>query len=505
MKEYIYKKSRILILLICLISVSISLTACNQNKEIVKDLEEDEVTSSLPEDDNLKASDTAIVINIDQNLKTIIFQTITSSERYEVTFDGITEFYDKYGQALSSAQINKGDIVDVIVSIHSKKLNSLQLATGYFEKTRVDSYSIKPNKGMLSIGNDNYKISADLPVFFGEYVGKLSDINENDVLTLKGIDRNIYSVTVDSGHGYVRLIGEEYFKGGWIECGKVIKPITENMLLLVPEGKYEMRVTYHGFGGTKSVTVTRDKETLVDVSDLKGELLKTGKVSISVVPDNADVYINGEKTDYNIPIELEYGVYQVDIVCSGYKSLRKYLSVGNENATVTFNLEESDGTDEESEDSEPNTLPTDTNKDSNLIYNIGSKTTSSSSVKDDNIDTQNTENTNNTLQNTPRNRLTNSTSVKNYEDNDRTMLHEDSQTGEDIITTTAQVYIDSPEGVEVYFDGSYKGIAPINFTKEAGTHVVTLRKDGFVTKSYTLTLGNTDADETYSFNMLIAE
>ena len=68
-------------------------------------------------------------------------------------------------------------------------------------------------------------------------------------------------------------------------------------------------------------------------------------------------------------------------------------------------------------------------------------------------------------------------------------------------STSNQLIIDSPEGAEVYFDGAYKGVAPISFTKTAGTHVVVLRKDGYKSKTYTLNLTGVES-ETYSFNAL---
>ncbi len=72
-------------------------------------------------------------------------------------------------------------------------------------------------------------------------------------------------------------------------------------------------------------------------------------------------------------------------------------------------------------------------------------------------------------------------------------------------TTSPQLYIDGPLGVEVYFDGSYKGIAPCHFAKSSGTHVVTLMQNGRLTKSYTLSLSADNSDETYSFNELELE
>lgn len=44
----------------------------------------------------------------------------------------------------------------------------------------------------------------------------------------------------------------------------------------------------------------------------------------------------------------------------------------------------------------------------------------------------------------------------------------------------------TPEGANVYFDGVYKGVAPVSFKKQAGEHVIILRKDGYETKMYTI-------------------
>ena len=68
-----------------------------------------------------------------------------------------------------------------------------------------------------------------------------------------------------------------------------------------------------------------------------------------------------------------------------------------------------------------------------------------------------------------------------------------------------KVYIQSPEDVEVYWDGVYKGLAPVSFKKESGIHTVTLRKPGYVTKSYTVQIDEEENDVTYSFSSLIKE
>lgn len=69
----------------------------------------------------------------------------------------------------------------------------------------------------------------------------------------------------------------------------------------------------------------------------------------------------------------------------------------------------------------------------------------------------------------------------------------------DVATDYYKVYVDAPEGAEVFLDGNYVGISPCSFQKVEGSHVVTLRKTGYQTKSYTLQISGEDKDISYSF------
>lgn len=74
-----------------------------------------------------------------------------------------------------------------------------------------------------------------------------------------------------------------------------------------------------------------------------------------------------------------------------------------------------------------------------------------------------------------------------------------------VIPSESKIYFDGPEGVEVYLDGSYVGIAPTSCKKVTGSHVVTLRKDDYQTKSYTVTIEDDGNSITFSFSELVKE
>jgi hypothetical protein len=83
-----------------------------------------------------------------------------------------------------------------------------------------------------------------------------------------------------------------------------------------------------------------------------------------------------------------------------------------------------------------------------------------------------------------------------------TEASQETETEETEDNTTAsyyQVYVDAPEGAEVFLDGNYVGISPCSFKKVPGSHVITLRQTGYETRTYTIQIDEEEKDITYSF------
>lgn len=61
------------------------------------------------------------------------------------------------------------------------------------------------------------------------------------------------------------------------------------------------------------------------------------------------------------------------------------------------------------------------------------------------------------------------------------------------------ITIEAPGGAEVYQDNLYMGFAPVTYKKTAGSHTITLRKTGYISKSYTIEVQDDGRDVKYSF------
>ncbi|MCM1063328.1 MAG: PEGA domain-containing protein [Eubacterium sp.] len=381
--------------------------------------------------ESFDSADTAILVDRNVKENTLTFLNLELGKRYTLSMDGTTRMYDKYGQSLSLEQFALGDIVDITFLRSKKHLTSMQLSLSAWSYLNVENYELNMIRRELSIGKDIYKLTENTQFLSEDRSIEMMDLNPSDVLSFQGIDSQVLTVRVDKGHGYLRLVNDENFVGGWIEIGQAqIRRITEDMLLTVPEGNYQVNISNRGGGGIKTVAINRNEETCLDIGDLVVPEPQSGMVLFSLNPSNAELYIDGEKADVSGPVTLEYGLHQLIARADGYHSVTQYIKIAQESGGFDITL---DAVDQDSEES--------------------SSVSASSSTQ----------------------------AVTNY----------------------YKVYVDAPENAEIYLDGNYIGISPCNFRKTAGSHTITLRRTGFVTRSYMVEIDNEARDLTLSFANLV--
>lgn len=438
------KKSLTQITIITFIA-AMMLTGCSRKQEVVSDnSNRDKIIDTgfeLTGPDSYDSADTPVVVDMDDDEQTVTFLNLELGKKYTLSWDGTTKLYDKYGESIALSQIEKGDIVDITFLKGKKHLTSMQLSSGAWNYNHVERYELNLVRGEVTIGSEIYKLNEHAQYFSGGRAIEDIDLNPADILTFKGIDKEILSVNVEKGHGYLRLANDEQFIGGWIEIGQsLIQHITEDMLLTIPEGSYQVNISHNGNSGIKNVVINRNEETVLDIGDIEIAEPKTGTVVFSVTPSGAKVYIDGTEVDTSQPVTLEYGIHQLIAKAEGYQTMTCYLRVGTESPGFDVVLDKIEEEEEEESSSE------------------SSESASESSESSSEAET---------------------------------------------ITDYYKVYVDAPEGVEVYLDGNYVGISPCSFRKEAGTHVITLRKTDCESKSYTVQIDDEEKDFSYSFADLV--
>lgn len=339
------------LMLSCFAGCSLSETESSQTPAESKE-EKEYVTYKAPGPNSYDSADRAVVVEVDKAAATITFLNLDVSMNYTLQIEGTTTLYDKFGEGITLDQIAPGDVVDITFLKSQKRLNSLMLSPEAFCYENASRYSINDVRNDVTIGEDTFKLTENTLFFSEGRQMERMDLNEVDILTFKGVGSSILSVTVAQGHGYLSLENDESFVGGFIEVGQtMIHRITEDMLLTVPEGDYEIHISHNGSSGVKYASIQRGQEVTLNIGDIEVVQPKYGQVIFSLSPTNTSLYIDGTLVDASLPISLEYGIHQVIARADNYKSITTYMKVGQESAGIDVTLEPIESEEDEEEDS----------------------------------------------------------------------------------------------------------------------------------------------------------
>ena len=440
---------------------------------------------------NYDSLDTAAYVGSDKEQKTIRFYNLETGRFYTLNFDGATTYHDKYAQPIALDQVKSGALVDISFMHARKRLNSLQISGEAFAFTDVEDLLVSPDSRQLFLMGENYTMDQKAVILTADGPGEAMDLNTVDKLMVCGVGHTVYSISVQNSHGYLRLENDEHFIGGFIEIGdKRVYQISRDMLLAVPAGTYDVTVSNKGSAGTTQVSVSKGQEISIDVSPWVSAP-KYGKVFFTSTPADAEILIDGEMITRGKDTVLSYGIHQMVAQADGYNTVTRYIRVAQDAAKLNVTLEKGNSTSSNTAsgnsviEATPTLTPTPTPEE-----NTSENTTSENSASENATPTE----------------AQTEEGGSGYDD---ARISDDEGGGSSGGSNSAitpgeyRVYIDAPEGVEVYKDGAYIGITPLNFKKVQGTCIITLRKEGYRTRSYTITMDAEEKDVNYSFSELL--
>lgn len=453
--------------------------------------------------------DTAVVRSVNSAEGTVTFCQHDLGRYYTLQADNTSMIYDRYERPISAALLSPGEVVDVTFLHQSKHLNSLVVSQPSWTREGVREYRIDAEAEILTMDGQNYHLPKTALLLAQSSGGVARIIAEEiltgDVLTVSGIDKEIYSVTVTGGHGYLRLTSTEVngtdITGAWLNLdNKIIQRVNEKTLVTAPEGTYNMQITGQGANDVRPVIIERGRETVIDASSIQLITPDTTEITFEILPEKAaqaaKITVDQQTVYPNYPVSLTQGVHQVRITAEGYITRTENLKVGTKNATVTLELDE------------------------DTDASAAASTAASSASFADTAATWNTASTAGTSDwwysqtgysgtgATDGASAASSSSATAGSGSTATSVTVVDVSGNETTRTTLSGYevrVESPEGVEFYMDGNYMGITPTSFTKVSGQHTVTLSREGYETKSYNIFIDDALTNKTYAFPELVRE
>ncbi|MFW5629317.1 MAG: PEGA domain-containing protein [Acetivibrio ethanolgignens] len=400
-----------------------------------------------------------IVKEIDEIEGTItIYDTDADIDR-TLTYTGGTRVVDRYDKERLISWLMIGELVNAYYYQASYKLTKVEINKEAWEYGGINRFQFDMTNQRVTIAQKLYYYEKDLFVTgAGEELG-LIDINARDELMMKGIGNQVYSVIITKGHGYIRLANYDAFLGGTIEVGYgIIMPVTKDMLIAAREGTYKVKMENGELTGTKEVTIKRNEEYTLDMSEFHVDEERVGKAVFMIDPEGAKLYINGIETDYSKKVRLNYGDYEIRVEMEGYTTFQGILTIEEKTPVICVSLS-IDGADTSGTTDGVTITPSDT--DSSPDSTEGD----SSDIEEASESTESSANSFGT-----------------------TLVDEDH-----VITISA------PVGAKLYWNGAYKGVVPVTFAKEIGNHVITFSQTGCLTRSYSCEITDDGSDVTLNF------
>ena len=286
-----------------------------------------------------KSSDILIVSDINSANETIRVYNYSTGVQYQYYYGLTTGFFDKYGNHMSVSDIHQGDVVDISGADSDGKAKRIQKSDKVWTNDTVTNFSVDKDKSMFKIGGSSYRLGERTMIFSGSDVIDTDSLTAQDKLAVVGIDKNIVSISVTTGHGTLQLSNTSLFEGSFLQLGdRIFAEITKDMSLDVPEGSYTLAVANNGWGDSTDIEIKRGEITKVNLNDLKGEGPKKSSILFEVDVQSAKIYVDDSEIDYTSPVEITYGKHTLKVTADGYDTWTRTLYVNSKEATIQITI-----------------------------------------------------------------------------------------------------------------------------------------------------------------------
>ncbi|MBE5950803.1 MAG: PEGA domain-containing protein [Lachnospiraceae bacterium] len=432
---------------------------------------------------------TAVLLGHDKENKYLTVYDVADCQKKNLVYSGGSTFFDGYGVQVTAGQLEKGGLYlftvntkDEVITNGKEAIERTEQTTGsgIWEKTGVDSLVIASDK--ISFRNQNYRYNEALCVMSNGKQISLADINtKTDIVTVRGKDSEIYEIVVTKGHGTIALKNHEDFIGGTITIGSSkIDTVTEAGTYIVREGTYTVSVVNGEYSGTEQLVVDRDQAVEFDLFQYGRGPIQVCNLTFTVDPLGATLYIDGVKTAYTDGVQLDYGTYKIEFAEGGYDSYTTTLHVDEPTMHLAVYLKEREPT--PTEKPTPSPEPTKTPQETlapepTEVPDISETPTVPPTMTPTAVPTETPGSTE------PSGQM--SVSIRDFE--------------KYTLNLEYAIYITEPEGAEVYLDGVYIGIVPIDFEKIIGPYELLIKKKDGTLKRYQCEGMDDDTDSWFVF------
>ncbi|MCR5829249.1 MAG: PEGA domain-containing protein [Lachnospiraceae bacterium] len=434
---------------------------------------------------------TCIIRDIDLDGCLIELYDIESGSDVEFTFTAATDIRTSYGKIIGAPLLKVGDIVTASTADGSK-LDSIKGSGDFKTHKDVMRFRIDSSIGRLTAGNNVYKYDDRILVLDGERFIDIDDLNDLDVISLYYKDNRIFFIKVVSSHGFLTFSGTDDFDGGSIRVNGnyIAQQISPDLTIPLAVGDHSVYVENLELSASADIRIESHKTAVFDLSPFGRVPVTYGDVTFNINPEGALLYIDGVNTLYNEAVSIPEGSHSIRVELGGYISFSGTIHVNTSGGTFNISLPPAPvATDDPPED---------------ILYN---ETNEGDNYIDDSEDPDNDSDSNDA-----DNDFIFDANTSDSSDDNTGNAPEDSSDKEATGSKTSaghKLIVSCTEGTSVYVNGTHvstvSGGKAVSEKPRPGTVTVRLVLDGYISRTYTVTIEDDDADAEFTFPDMVKQ
>ena len=434
---------------------------------------------------------TCIIRAIDIDSCRIELYDTESGSDLEFTFTAATDIRTSYGKVIGAALLKVGDIV-VAETPDGLKLDSLKGSNDFKTHKDVMRFTVDAPIGRLTAGNNVYKYDDRILVLDGERFIDISDLDSLDVISLFYRDNTIFFIKVVSSHGFLSFTGAEDFEGGSISINgsRTAYSVKSGAAVPLAVGDYSVYVENLELSASADIRIDSHKTTVFDLSPYGRVPVTYGDVVFNISPEGALLYIDGVNTYYGEPVSIPEGSHGIRVELGGYIAFVGTIDVSASGGTFNISLPPAPVAKEE----EP---PED------ILYNETEEADDYLSTEDD------TEEDDGFIFDDNTSDSSDTGSFDDTGDTGTAYTDDTDDTAGDTPTSGLKLIISCTEGTSVYINGTLaatvSGGSAVCDKPRAGTVTVRLVLDGYISRTYTVSIEDDGEDAVFTFPAMVKQ
>lgn len=261
---------------------------------------------------------------------------ITRDESADYMITGATEMRSEYGQSIIFEEINEGDLINFIYDADNK-LISIKKSTDGFTETLSPNFKIDTENKKIKNGLKEYEYTDITRFLYKGVEFEPEKIDSSiDILTIKGYNNTVWTVTMESGHGEIKVTNGNKIKNGIIEIDtSIYKKLSDAGTIKLSEGSHKIVIKGENIEAfTREISLGINEVYELNLSETE---IKKCQLTIKTNATDYILYINGEPEPSRGPLNLEYGSYTIELVQYGYVPYKEQITL--EKPQYVFNAE----------------------------------------------------------------------------------------------------------------------------------------------------------------------